>query len=80
MLLTDVIVFNVFWLSSLLTCLLTLPIVNPFPSSCRMIGFDNAILQLRSYFKLFDFSTSKSSTIFLDVLVVASLVPACKIK
>ena len=62
-------------------CLLTLRIVKfAFPLSCRMIGFDNTILQLGSYFEIFDFSMSKSSTIFLDLLVVASLVRACRIK
>ena len=59
-----------------LRCLLILRIVKfAFPSSCRMIGFDNTILQLGSCFEIFNFSMSKSSTIFLDVLVVAPLVP-----
>ena len=62
-------------------CLLILRIVQfAFPSSCRMIGFDNAILQLRSCFEIFDFSISKSSTTFLDVMVVALLVPTYRIK
>ena len=62
-------------------CLLTLCIVKLiFPSSCRMIGFDNTILELGRCFEIFDFSMSKPSTIFLDVLVVALLVPTCRIK
>ena len=62
-------------------CLLTLCIVKfAFLSSCRMICFENTILQLGGYFKIFDFSMSKLSAIFLDVLVVASLVPTWRIK
>ena len=52
---------------------LTLRIVKfAFPLLCRMIDFDNTILQLGSCFEIFEFSMSKSSTIFLDALVVAS--------
>ena len=37
-------------------CLLTLHILKfAFPSSCRMIGLDNTILQLGSCFEIFDF-------------------------
>ena len=62
-------------------CLLTLRIVKfVFRLSCRIIGVDNTILQLASCFKIFDFNMSKLSTTFLDVLVVASLLPSCKIK
>ena len=57
-------------------CLLTLRIIKfAFPSSFRMIAFDNAIQQLGIRFEILAFSMSKSPTIFLDVLVVASLVP-----
>ena len=62
-------------------CLLTLRIVNfAFPSSYRMIRFDNTILQLISCFEIFDFSMSKSSTTFLDVIVLALLIPTYRIK
>ena len=40
-------------------CLSTLRIVKfAFPLSCRMIGFDNTILQLGRCFEIFDFSLS----------------------
>ena len=56
-------------------CLVNLGIAKfAFPSSCRMIAFDNTVPQLGSCFEIFDFSMSISSTIFLDVLVDASLV------
>ena len=61
-------------------CLLTLRIIKFAFLSSRMIGFDNTILQLGSCFEIFEFSVSKSYTIVLDMLVVASLVPTCRIK
>ena len=62
-------------------CLLTLRIAKfAFPLSCRMIGFDGTVQQLGSCFEVFDFSMSISHTICLDVLVVASLAPTCRIK
>ena len=61
--------------------LLTLRIIKfAFLSSCRMISFDNTILQLGSCFEILEFSVSKSYTVVLDMLVVASLVPTCRIK
>ena len=60
--------------------LLTLRIIKFAFLSSRMIGFDNTILQLGSCFEIFEFSVSKSYTIVLDMLVVASLVPTCRIK
>ena len=39
-----------------------------------------SVLHLGSCFKIFDFSISKSSTIFFDVFVGASLIPTWRIK
>ena len=56
-------------------CLLTLRSVKfAFPWSIRTVGFETVTLQLGSCSKIFHFSMSKSSMIFLDVLVVALLV------
>ena len=52
-------------------CLLTLLIARfIFSSSCRMIAFNNTILQLGICFERFDFSMGNSFTILLDILVV----------
>ena len=62
-------------------CLLNLGIAKfAFPSSCRMIEFDNTVPQLGSCFEIFDSSMSISSAIFLDVLVDASSVSTSRIK
>ena len=45
-----------------------------------MMCSENTILQFGSFLKILDISMSKSSTLFLDELVVASLIFAWTIK
>ena len=57
-------------------CLLRLRSVKfAFPWLIRIVGLETITLQFGSCLKILDFSMSRLSMIFLDVLVVASFVP-----
>ena len=62
-------------------CLLILhSVIFAFPWLIRIMGLETTTLQFGSCFKVLNFSMSRSFMIFLDVLVVASLVPMWRIK
>ena len=62
-------------------CLLALrSVIFAFPWLIRIMGLETTTQQFGSCFKVLNFSMSRSFMIFLDVLVVASLVPMLRIK